>query len=573
MSEEYFYEWHEEAYEGESLGRYVHTKSTFVDASRGTRAGSDGTAEGRAARDFRERSQTEHVSKWLDVANGTDKDESSKPVVVIGTHGAISFNGVGESKSKGPSGGKKASGKWAGQVQNILAIHSIDMLIIDETSQLWSGYGLSLLSRLPSLKNIILVGDEDQLPPFGVTQVPTLRSLFDAAITHRDIPRAVLNVTYRLPRPIATLLSQTIYENNLTCERYPPADLAFQQGLEAVLRETARSQLPQLASLRSASFDAKVLLTRLCSSTSPLPPLAGPFPSLLWVHHESPAHKNSAQSIGNVKEAKVIVSLAAQLLFMLHARPTSGERSIPATKIVIITGYLEQKDELERQLAQQLSMIHFKGLSDVELVEFVKSSMIVNTTDSFQGQEADIVFISCVRSLASNPGLTGLGFAKDQRRSNVMLSRSSQLMVVVGDALNMAAELCKTVVGRGPGGAAVAKPLLLPALASWCSSHGSMYKIDRASASLTSFTLPLVAGAVALPSAPLFPAARGPVIVAAAPPAVVPLTREAFAVMSPLARSIALVLVDVGGRALPLSQVGSVPLTFPPLIFPTTHLT
>ncbi|HMH31973.1 MAG TPA: AAA domain-containing protein, partial [Puia sp.] len=57
----------------------------------------------------------------------------------------------------------------------------------------------------------------------------------------------------------------------------------------------------------------------------------------------------------------------------------------------------------------------------------------VNTIDSFQGQERDIVYISMTRS---NPG--GLiGFLSDIRRMNVAMTRARKKLVVIGDSATL----------------------------------------------------------------------------------------------------------------------------------------
>jgi len=129
VAESFFFEWHEDAYtaEEQKLGQYVHTKCTFDDHMRGSGTRNAGNrAEDRAAWDFRHRAEREHDNKWLEVAIGDDKEATSKPVVVIGTHGSIALNGT-KAKPKAES--------WSRQVQNLLAIRSIDMIIVDETSQ------------------------------------------------------------------------------------------------------------------------------------------------------------------------------------------------------------------------------------------------------------------------------------------------------------------------------------------------------------------------------------------------------------------------------------------------------
>jgi superfamily I DNA and/or RNA helicase len=50
--------------------------------------------------------------------------------------------------------------------------------------------------------------------------------------------------------------------------------------------------------------------------------------------------------------------------------------------------------------------------------------------DSFQGQEADVVIISLVRSNDENE----IGFLKDYRRMNVALTRARKKLIVIGDS-------------------------------------------------------------------------------------------------------------------------------------------
>ena len=54
---------------------------------------------------------------------------------------------------------------------------------------------------------------------------------------------------------------------------------------------------------------------------------------------------------------------------------------------------------------------------------------MINTVDSFQGQEKDIIIVTTVRA----NGKRDIGFMKDERRVNVALTRSRHLMAVVGN--------------------------------------------------------------------------------------------------------------------------------------------
>lgn len=76
------------------------------------------------------------------------------------------------------------------------------------------------------------------------------------------------------------------------------------------------------------------------------------------------------------------------------------------------------------------------------LNELLKSSQIlqvyahkisVNTIDSFQGQERDVVYISMVRSNTSGE----IGFLADTRRMNVAMTRAKKKLVVIGDSATL----------------------------------------------------------------------------------------------------------------------------------------
>lgn len=87
-----------------------------------------------------------------------------------------------------------------------------------------------------------------------------------------------------------------------------------------------------------------------------------------------------------------------------------------AGKIGIVTPYKEQL----RELLQQFRRVH--GQEITNYVDF-------NTIDGFQGQEKDIIILSCVR--ASEEG--GVGFLKDVRRINVALTRAKSTLFILGN--------------------------------------------------------------------------------------------------------------------------------------------
>ena len=83
--------------------------------------------------------------------------------------------------------------------------------------------------------------------------------------------------------------------------------------------------------------------------------------------------------------------------------------------IGVITSYKSQVHCLLNELGE------YASLYDDKIAE-------VNTVDSFQGKEKDIVIFNCVRSNQHNQ----IGFMKDPRRLNVAITRARHILVLVG---------------------------------------------------------------------------------------------------------------------------------------------
>ena len=62
---------------------------------------------------------------------------------------------------------------------------------------------------------------------------------------------------------------------------------------------------------------------------------------------------------------------------------------------------------------------------------FTHDNRICGTVDSAQGSEADLVVVSLVRN-NHRTGTPALGFLRDRRRMNVLLSRAEQQLIFVG---------------------------------------------------------------------------------------------------------------------------------------------
>ena len=93
----------------------------------------------------------------------------------------------------------------------------------------------------------------------------------------------------------------------------------------------------------------------------------------------------SGRSIKNITECQVAVALYSRL---------RQEFSSVVLSVGVVSMYKAQVVELRRQFEQRF------GRDIVEAVDF-------NTVDGFQGQEKDVIILSCVRA---GPGLQTVGF-------------------------------------------------------------------------------------------------------------------------------------------------------------------
>lgn len=109
-------------------------------------------------------------------------------------------------------------------------------------------------------------------------------------------------------------------------------------------------------------------------------------------------------SYTNVIEAEAVRDFVEQ-----HLADTHGDNAAVTTDFRVLTPYTGQRDLIERTLKDNLLPWEDR----------------VFTIDSFQGQEADTILISLVRDGLPIEGHTA-GFLTNQRRTNVLLSRSKR---------------------------------------------------------------------------------------------------------------------------------------------------
>lgn len=60
--------------------------------------------------------------------------------------------------------------------------------------------------------------------------------------------------------------------------------------------------------------------------------------------------------------------------------------------------------------------------------------VMIETVDSFQGKQLDVIILSCVRAEAR---ASGIGFVNDVRRLNVAITRAKRALWILGSAATL----------------------------------------------------------------------------------------------------------------------------------------
>ncbi|XP_042015421.1 helicase sen1-like [Salvia splendens] len=249
--------------------------------------------------------------------------------------------------------------------------HGFDMVVIDEAAQ------ASEVAILPPLSlgaaRCVLVGDPQQLPATVISKAAgTLlysRSLFER-FQQAGCPTILLSVQYRMHPHIRDFPSRHFYQGR-------PTDS------ESVIN------LP----------DEKYYKD----------PLLRPY-IFFDISHGRESHRGSSVSYQNTQEAQFCIRLYE------HLQKSVKSLGIGKVSVGIITPYKLQLKCLQREFKDVLNSDEGKDI-------------YINTVDAFQGQERDVIIMSCVRASSH-----GVGFVADIRRMNVALTRARRALWVMGNA-------------------------------------------------------------------------------------------------------------------------------------------
>jgi superfamily I DNA/RNA helicase len=111
-----------------------------------------------------------------------------------------------------------------------------------------------------------------------------------------------------------------------------------------------------------------------------------------------------------------------------------GESRSNPEEITILRKHFDQLKETATDRWSAAIISPYRAQVELLQQEFAGvEGVAVNTIDSFQGQERDVVYISLVRSNEKSE----IGFLRDYRRMNVAMTRARKKLVIIGDSATL----------------------------------------------------------------------------------------------------------------------------------------
>ncbi|HHY81476.1 MAG TPA: AAA family ATPase [Clostridiales bacterium] len=277
-----------------------------------------------------------------------------------------------------------------------------DVAIIDEAGQITIFDVIVPMSRA---KKVILIGDHMQLPPTcdnslvqeineerAANKVDDEESIFDDAnkllgqslfetlfYTCPDDNKIMLDQQYRMHPVIAEFISNEFYEGK------------YKSGVSSSARD-----------LKVSVFENPLYFVDTANNSAE--------------RYELAEIDDDHNVYYNILEADIVSNILIDLL----------RNGIKPDDIGVITPYKRQKIEITETIR---NIMEVKGFDEDEIIE-INDKLEIDTVDSFQGRDKDIIIFSFTRSNEEH----SIGFLRELRRLNVTMTRAKYLLIMVGDS-------------------------------------------------------------------------------------------------------------------------------------------
>ncbi|KAG9063296.1 hypothetical protein KI688_004178 [Linnemannia hyalina] len=293
----------------------------------------------------------------------------------------------------------------AAKFNSMITALSPKIIICEEAGEVLESHILAALSG--STQHLILIGDHLQLRPQIATYV--LSSDSRQGSQHN--------------------LDRSLFERLVATDKIPSSPLATQRRMRSEICNLVRPLYPYLV-------DGEQVLN--------YPDVSGMATNVFFMDHRHPEDSRDQygiQSYANTFEAEMVKALVFHLI----------KNGYQQSSITVLTPYLGQLSRLRDTLGDIVRLAIDER--DQEQLDALKDEMptahdpwkaattnrtlTLRTIDNFQGEEADIIIISLVRSNTREDhhgSSATIGFLKSRNRTTVLLSRARHGMYLIGNA-------------------------------------------------------------------------------------------------------------------------------------------
>ncbi|GAW78874.1 hypothetical protein, conserved [Plasmodium gonderi] len=266
-----------------------------------------------------------------------------------------------------------------GSGHEIFDNEKFERVIIDECAQSIEPSNLIPLGHY--CNNLVLIGDHKQLPPTIISSDATKlgldKSLLERFVMAKIAPVHLLTTQRRMHLSICTFPNIHFYDNKLKTENVTEENRPIIKGF-----------LWPNPKCRLAFIDVSL-------------------------GKQGSKFENAyGTSKFNLYEIEPLISVLKSIV---------NEGCVSVDEIGILTAYDAQKVKLKKAVQDAFP---YEAACRIE----------IDSIDGFQGKEKDLILFSAVRSNANNE----LGFLKDARRLNVMLTRAKRGVILFGDQFTLA---------------------------------------------------------------------------------------------------------------------------------------
>ena len=318
-----------------------------------------------------------------------------------------------------------------------------DVAIVDEAGQIPMH---NLIVPLAKVKKVILVGDHIQLPPVEDQKLNEyLRRKLIPEFKRLYPERSEAELLYPFDS-IRKLYSVSLFE--LLYNRQREENFCD----HCVMLDTQYRSHPDISDFVSKHFYEDTYKSGLTPSqrlidiggyTAPVN-----FIDTAAVAEEERFEKYKNSSVINTLEATLCAKECVKIVTAVLENPEKYDflmDDFGNFEVGVISGYSAQVRLLHREIHRMLTEYFAREMSEEDAKQEANDMMeriAVDSLDSFQGMEKEIIIFSATRS--NKPDMIGMngeplkrytvGFLDDTRRLNVLMTRAKRLLIMVGDS-------------------------------------------------------------------------------------------------------------------------------------------